>query len=288
MSVLNATYDVNWGVPDQSGAICDSINPSNPGFLKTPWLPVCTNTTDKAYPGGNWTMWSGAPHVSGLRSATSYNESTFGKYTHPYATWSLEIAFPIRSGAAKDGGVLHGGLLSAADGVDMLEFDPIRGDAAYGLPRFWYIDFSRAEHPRAYSSSTQRADVFCPFNCSSKLAEYNASLTNPTAEQCQQAAKEFPTLLGADPFYGCYWEWAWQSVGSISSVDPHRICTNPLSGVSCNLHLQLLHPSAAALNIHHAIWCGSCMLLWHRGNEFMAPTHPAFRSCWPQNTATSP
>merc|ERR1712216_376853 len=147
MSVLNATYDVNWGVPDQSGAICDSINPSNPGFLKTPWLPVCTNTTDKAYPGGNWTMWSGAPHVSGLRSATSYNESTFGKYTHPYATWSLEIAFPIRSGAAKDGGVLHGGLLSAADGVDMLEFDPIRGDAAYGLPRFWYIDFSRAAHP---------------------------------------------------------------------------------------------------------------------------------------------
>merc|ERR1711871_695695 len=66
MSVLNATYDVNWGVPDQSDDICNSIDPNNPDYLKRPWLPVCTNTTDAAYPGGNWTMWSGKPLLADM------------------------------------------------------------------------------------------------------------------------------------------------------------------------------------------------------------------------------
>jgi hypothetical protein len=163
-------------------------------------------------------MWSGAPHISGLRVATSYNKSTFGKYVHPFQTWSLEIAFPIRSGTSKDGALAHGGLLSAANGADMHEFDPAQGDAAFGLPRFWYIDFSRAEHPRAYSRDKADSEdlALCPLNCSAKLVEYNASLSNPTAAQCKQAAQEFPTLLGDDAFYGCYWEWAWQSVGSVT------------------------------------------------------------------------
>lgn len=215
MNVLNATYDVNWGVPDQTADICNSINPGNPDYLKRPWLPVCTNTTDTAYPGGNWTMWSGQPHVSGLRTATSYNAGTFGKYVHPHQTWSLEIAFPINSGPAVGAAAAHGGLLSQANGADMAEFDPNLGDAALGMPRFWHIDFARAEHPRVYdcSASGGPAEILCPLNCSAALAGCEVSLKNPDAAQCLRASKDFPTMLGTDIFYGCYWEWVWQGLG---------------------------------------------------------------------------
>merc|ERR1712228_706261 len=104
-----------------SGDICNSIDPSNPEYLKRPWLPICTNTTDPSYPGGNWTMWSGTPHISGLKTAKKYSLSSFGTYLSPHQSWSLEIAFPIHSGPAVSSAAAHGGILSAAGGRDMDE-----------------------------------------------------------------------------------------------------------------------------------------------------------------------
>jgi len=220
MNVLNATYDVNWGVPDNSGAACNSINPDSEDYHGHAWLPPCTNTTDPSYPGGSWTMWSGAPQLSGLRTATSYEAEDFGQYKHPHAEWSLEIAMPIRSGPGTPDGAsqAHGGILSAAGGLDLLEFDPNAGGVVPGLPRYWYIDFARAEHPRAYFEKPGKGSpVLCPLDCSADLSSFNATLENPDSEQCALAQKESSTLLGADPVYGCYWEWVWQDLGEANA-----------------------------------------------------------------------
>jgi hypothetical protein len=217
MNILNATYDVNWGVPDQDGLNCDkSANRSSP------YIPVCVNTTFPSY-SGNWSMQyssslngsinSSSPSTvtQGLQTATSYNKATFGKYLNNNF-WTLEIAFPIKSSSS------HGGLLDKDLGTSYPQdkFHP----AFYYLknnlkrpPLYWLIDFARAEHPRKYVHKTTNESVFCPFDCTHvNEANYNVTLTNPTSEECEFVQKQYPTLLGHSP-WNCYFEWVFQDVG---------------------------------------------------------------------------
>lgn len=96
--------------------------------------------------------------------------------------WSTEIAFPLKA----QGSV--GGLLSGGPGWE--RFDPNAGT------RYWYVDFSRAEHPFFTSNASDFA-VLCP-----------------------EIIKTSPTLLGADQ-WSCYWEWCWQPMSG------HRYMHNP-------------------------------------------------------------
>eukprot|EP00658_Telonema_sp_P-2_P047685 TRINITY_DN36288_c0_g1_i2.p1 TRINITY_DN36288_c0_g1~~TRINITY_DN36288_c0_g1_i2.p1 ORF type:complete len:299 (-),score=39.37 TRINITY_DN36288_c0_g1_i2:174-1070(-) len=186
MSARNATYDVLWGVPDQWGLLC-SPNASE-------LLPVCVNTSFPGYPGS----WSMAPAMQTATYTPSWKE--YGNHG-----WSLEVRFPMHPGDK------HGGLLDGLTNTH--RFDPAQGDRLPGLPQYWWIDFARAEHPRAYIAEGGR-EVLCPLNCSDGLERATPVLSNPSTLQCAAAAAGWPTLLGSDTFYGCYWEWVWQSLGS--------------------------------------------------------------------------
>lgn len=208
-----------WGVPDMAQLDCDS-NASRP------WLPVCVNTSFPGYAGS----WSMVPSLhgegSGMRVATSYDESAFGRFVFPNNSWSLEIAFPIH------GGDQHGGLLDANTNVPQLQqeyrqYDPNRRNHSDNKhdPTYWWIDFARAEHPRQYlpngnvnpheaHPAEATPATICPLNCTSDLAGYSPVLTNPDAVTCQQCQDAWPTLLGANPSWGCYWEFVWQNLGS--------------------------------------------------------------------------
>lgn len=169
------------------------------------------------------------------------------------SVWTAEMAFPIRSswsrrpvvGVGEGGGGWHGGLLDTTWSQDQTalnysRFNPNNGDAGDGRPTYWRMDFARAEHPRRYNVSRHQdhqkskspsftgsisrlekeeddddsAYTLCPLRCPASLGtDTPVSVTNPTAEECADAAAQFPTLLGTDPFYGCYWEWVWQSLG---------------------------------------------------------------------------
>ena len=237
MSAANATYDVLWGVPDGWGLHCDD---GGGGVL-----PTCVNTSFPGY-AGSWTMADGRGGAAGgLRAAT--DTPVWGQYVEPNASWSLEIAFPLR-GQLSGGGGPHGGLLdadAAAMAAGYADNDPARGDAAPGLPRFWWMDFARAEHPRVYTlaaaqgaaaamavagsgggtaaaaaaaavsaaAAAATTTMTCPFNCSSALLGATPDLAAPTTAQCAAAKAAWPTLLGTD-IYSCYWEWVWQDLGA--------------------------------------------------------------------------
>jgi len=211
MNVLNATYDVNWGVPDQADLSCDGTNER-----EKPYLPVCTNTTFSGYP-GNWTMKdvnSSPSHVDkGLQTATDFDDKLFAKYSDG-KEWTLEIAFPIQRSQH------HGGLLDTfGDDNSYERYHPKYINASSAIPLYWWIDFARAEHPRQYRSAInpERNDMdttrFCPLECGASLSTYLPSLENPDALQCLFLQNRFPTLLGTNPVYGCYFEWVYQALG---------------------------------------------------------------------------
>ena len=214
MNVLNATYDVNWGVPDDFSLNCDAS-----GNHSKHYLPVCVNTSSHFY-AGNWTMHGG---ISGLKTAT-HTYSEFGSDV-PNATgfWTVELAFPIRNGTGSDG-IEHGGLLDTDGGgsFDFSEYDPLLGPVLPGLPRFWSADISRVGHPRKFFIGNNDSDgfVWCPFfNCSDDIIKKSkrATLNNPGANDCAILAANDKTILGSDPHYGCYWEWVLQNVGSTNA-----------------------------------------------------------------------
>ena len=215
MNANNATYDVNWGVPDDFLLACDSS-----GNHSAPYLPTCVNTSSHFY-AGNWTMFSNAAATmnSGLKTAT-HTYSKFGS-DKPNATgsWTVEAAFPIRAG------VNHGGLLDTdgSGAFDFSEYDPVKGAPLPGLPRFWYADISRVGHPRKYTLPGG-GFAWCPFfNCSQEVlrSATQATLQNPVAADCEVLAAEDKTILGSDPHYGCYWEWVLQDVG-VTNAYMHR------------------------------------------------------------------
>ncbi len=235
MNMLAATYDVNWGAPDGMRLKCAA----NDTEAHATALPVCVNTSFPGYP-GNWSMHdsSGATTrglAKGLVAATHYNQSWFGRFSGTghagqdnVSRWTAEIAFPIRSqwGGVPEADGNHGGLLDTTWSQDQTSgnysrFDPNAGDAGAGRPQYWRVDFARAEHPRRYNVSAARSGiaggdehVMCPLDCPALLtAETPVSLTNPTPDECIAASREFPTILGTDPYFGCYWEWVWQPLG---------------------------------------------------------------------------
>ena len=209
MNVLNATYDVNWGVPDNAGLSCDDTMDR-----EKPYLPVCVNTTFSGY-SGNWTMKVTGEGTDdrdkGLKTATSFSESNFGNYIDD-GEWTMEIAFPIERSAH------HGGLLDTyGDDRSYDRYHPKYADE--NIPLYWWIDFARAEHPRKYTRMDQTNnksilnEKFCPLDCSKDLNLYEASLENPNGEECKHLQERFPTLLGTNPVYGCYFEWVYQALG---------------------------------------------------------------------------
>ena len=205
MNILNATYDVNWGVPDGDGLSCDK----SPEHSRS-YVPVCVNTSFPGY-SGNWSMKSDDSAYVGLQTATNYDQKKFGVYKVDNF-WTLEIAFPIT------GSQHHGGLMDKDVGLSFprSKFHPAFYDptAKKNIPLYWMIDFARAEHPRKYTNIKSETSIFCPFNCSTIEAEkYNVSLLNPDGEDCKYLQKRFPTLLGNDPVYGCYFEWVYQNLG---------------------------------------------------------------------------
>ena len=209
MNVLNATYDVNWGVPDNAGLSCDDTDDREQRYL-----PVCVNTTFSGY-SGNWTMKDiredSTEGNKGLVTATSFDESNFGNYKEG-AEWTIEIAFPIQRSD------YHGGLLDTfGDEKNYDKYHPKSADE--NKPLYWWIDFARAEHPRKYTimkkmtKEYQPNEVFCPLDCEKDLNSYSASLDNPGGDECILLQEEFPTLLGTNPVYGCYFEWVYQALG---------------------------------------------------------------------------
>lgn len=209
MNVNNATYDVNWGVPDQDGLTCDSSSNRS-----KPYLPTCVNTSSPFY-SGSWTMGdpSGSGKFGGLKTAT------FAPYLdtlNKKATWNVEIAFPLR------GGKYHGGLLDTDSKLassifyNFSRFDPTinRKD-----PLYWAADFARTVHPRKFIASNGSL-VWCPFNnCSLShiSSAVNVSYGKPNSTECAALSKMDVTMLGSDPSYGCYFEWVLQNVGSTNN-----------------------------------------------------------------------
>eukprot|EP00946_MAST-07B_sp_MAST-7B-sp1_P000146 g146.t1 len=210
MNVLNATYDVNWGVPDDFSLDCDSS-----ANHSVPYLPTCVNTSSHFY-SGNWTMFNSNNTDDGGLKAATHTYSTFGS-DKPNATgvWTVEVAFPIRAGRH------HGGILDtdSSGSFDFSEYDPVKGGPLPGLPRFWSADISRVGHPRKYTMADGRV-FWCPFfNCSEHVlrSAINATIENPGAADCAMLASEDKTILGSNPHYGCYWEFVLQNVGATNA-----------------------------------------------------------------------
>lgn len=206
INALNATYDVNWGVPDQAGLSCSN----NKSIL----LPVCVNTSSPFY-SGSWSMYNNNNKTGkgGLRTATS--STNFKTLDMGNGEWIVEIAFPLRNGS------FHGGLLDTEDVLSSVDarfnyerFDPTRYDLRE-KSLYWSADFARTVHPRKYYyTSEKEMFMWCPLseNCSISRAE-SVSLARPNAEECSDLSKEDKSMLGSDPNYGCYFEWVLQDLG---------------------------------------------------------------------------
>ena len=218
MNVNNATYDVNWGVPDQAGLNCDGT-----ANRTRPYLPTCVNTSSPFY-NGNWSMRYDDPSSSktgGLMTATyapSYGNLNVS------AEWFVEIAFPIASDGALHGGLLDtdSSLLRTTSFFNFSRFHPSSAERGTGSvsgsvsgPLYWAADFARTVHPRKFYQKDGSYD-WCPFNnCSAAILKsaVNVSHGMPDAADCAALSKNDSTMLGADPAFGCYWEWVYQNLG---------------------------------------------------------------------------
>jgi hypothetical protein len=232
MNVLNSTYDIKWGKPDCGPDKCDQSGDSWPA------LPTCVNTSFSGY-GGNWSMATRyhpgpmnlpntAPALlngsatdpsrgttawnhtgdTGMLTATSWDPAAFNNYRFPSSEWSLEIRFPIRQTPGYStkamGPEAHGGLLDA-DPIRQAEwnqYDPALGDPAPGRPRYWWVNFAKAEHTRVYTMKDGTKEV-CPKNCTQALEH----AVNSTPGGGPLVKKQWPTILGS------YWEWVYGPVG---------------------------------------------------------------------------
>ena len=202
MNVLNSTYDINWGAADGLKLQCAVTNSA----AAQQHLPVCVNTSFPGY-AGNWSMVDNhsatKPWSKGLTTATWFSEEDFGKHRENLTNkWSAELAFPIRAnwtflhGAKKEKGdrttidegevedgdddesviiAGHGGLLDTSWAQDhspdnFSRYDPNNGDAGEGRPRYWRIDFARAEHPHIYNLSASSSSSPSSFSSSPSAA----------------------------------------------------------------------------------------------------------------------
>jgi hypothetical protein len=182
------------------------------------------NTTEPALMNGSLTAgargtteWPRAGDDTGMLAATAWVAQDYERYTFPYSQWTAEIRFPIRQTpnySTRGGGypTAHGGLIDA-DPVRQKEWDqcdPALGDAGPGRPRYWWVNFARAEHPKKFTFADGSFEI-CPKNCTARL-EHAVNVTSgyptPKGGACLGAPPcSWPTILGS------YWEWVWGPVG---------------------------------------------------------------------------
>jgi len=139
------------------------------------------------------------------------------------------VRFPIRQTPnywTEGGGypTSHGGLIDSDPVRQPIwnQYDPALGDAGPGRPRYWWVNFARAEHPRNYSYADGTSDI-CPKNCTAKI-ETAVTVTENVACPPVPRGCGWPTILGG------YWEWVW---GPVGDADPgvgymHRPSAFPL------------------------------------------------------------
>ena len=126
---LTFTLQVLWGVPDGEDLQCAHNSSSE--------LPTCVNTSFPGY-AGNWSMANTkTPGVrgGGLATATSYTPGEYGKYVHPFAVWTAEMAFPLHS-SMPIGDAWHGGLLDPA--ANLSGFDPSQHEQVHSFSTSLY------------------------------------------------------------------------------------------------------------------------------------------------------
>jgi hypothetical protein len=139
------------------------------------------------------------------------------------AEWFVEIAFPIASDGALHGGLLDtdSSLLRTTSFFNFSRFHPSSAERGTGSvsgsvgPLYWAADFARTVHPRKFYQKDGSYD-WCPFNnCSAAILKsaVNVSHGMPDAADCAALSKNDSTMLGADPAFGCYWEWVYQNLG---------------------------------------------------------------------------
>ena len=159
--------------------------------------------------------------AGGLASATHFRAKDYGKWVGPYAVWTTEIAFPLRSAGRGDS--WHGGLLDAGPPYpndSFISVDPSRAHRTHGGPVYWHFDLSRAEHPRRYTKPGGGENVYCPLGCAHEdLTSWKPQLEPLSHAECAAVRAKWPTLLGLDP-WNCYWEWALADVGAAAYM--HR------------------------------------------------------------------
>lgn len=239
LSARNATYDVLWGVPDGEGLLCTKTP------LPSPKVPICVNTSFAGYD-GTWTMATRDPRApGGLKTAISYSRGEYGRFHAPYALWTAELRFPMRS--SSDNASSHGGLLDAGYpyGASFEHVDPSR---ALPGPIYWQFDLSRAEHPRRYTkqvaagAETAEEHIYCPLGCTQgNLTSWRPSLSSLSRAECAEVRTKWPTLLGIDP-WNCYWEWA------LSAVGPNAYMHRPLYWATLQF-AEHAKPAAGTLNV---------------------------------------
>ena len=145
---------------------------------------------------------------TGLVTATTWDPAAFDTYVFPHSQWSLEIRFPLRQTpeywTKAQGPQAHGGLLDADPTRQHTwnQYDPALGDAGPGRPRYWWVNFAKAEHVRQYNMP-DNTSVKCPKNCTAALEH----AVNSTKSGGSDVQKYWPTFLGG------YWEWVWGPVG---------------------------------------------------------------------------
>ena len=231
MSAQNATYDIKWGKPDGSSVVACAKNGSS-----WPALPTCYNSS---FASGGWTMatklhpgdtnkdksapalmnasltpggrgttaWPVAAHDTGMVAATTWVPQDYEKYTFPSSQWTAEIRFPIRQTptySTEAGGypLSHGGLIDADPVRQEVwdQYDPSKGDAGPGRPRYWWVDFASAQHSKKYTFADGSSEI-CPFNCTAALEH----AVNVTSSEDESAASTHRRRL--------YREYVWGAVG---------------------------------------------------------------------------
>ena len=162
------------------------------------------------------TAWPVAAEDTGMVTATAWVPTDYERPTFPYTQWSAEVRFPIRQTPnywTQGGGypTSHGGLIDSDPVRQPIwnQYDPALGDAGPGRPRYWWVNFARAEHPRNYSYADGTSDV-CPKNCTAKI-ETAVNVTTHFSPNRGCTHSECPTILGG------YWEWVW---GPVGDADP--------------------------------------------------------------------
>lgn len=229
MNGNNATYDVNWGMPDGDVAfdgLCYEIQGDSSylpyNSLAQTFQPFCQNTTYRPAYNGSWTMYSIDKLNVGLQTKAYRHDIHETVYFHARDYWRVQVAMPIHSSS------YHGGLMDTIQGNMFPEIiDPAYTTNHQNGHIYWNFDVSRAVHPKAINQvcpnpngmivnmSRYSTEACVLYDDSTPLPQTWKLMTNDSTDISQdflQVLFEFNEgLLGVDSWNN-YWEWAWQSL----------------------------------------------------------------------------